>query len=680
MQCFKCATPLPDGSRFCTSCGADVSGASSERTQPLAFDPELMAKLQVDVGTDFSIERELGRGGMAAVYLATELQLGRKVAIKVLPPDLMSGWMVERFKREARTASALDHPHIIPIHRVSSGGKLAWYVMKYLEGASLAEIVTREGAQTLDFTVDVVAQVADALQFSHAQGVIHRDVKPANVMLDKRGWVTVTDFGIAKAAREPSMTDSGGLIGTACYMSPEQCDGRPLTGAADQYSLSVMAYEVLSGQLPFTGASVIDIINMQRLDPPPPLAVLRPSVPQSLVAVVERGLAKSPAERFGSVKEFAEAFSAAARIRATGWTAPQADRPSAAVLPPLPPREEALERGPVGSRDQVAEAAGVRRSVESVRQAELAHHPEPLRPPPTHRSFISSKWLVGILAAGTLALAGIISVPLIREARSRLDSTPGVGSVQASEPNVEQFLRVCNSGDMEACTNLGVAYANGRDVTQSDTRAVEFLRRACDGGGLLGCANLGWSYESGLGVAQSDTLAFEAYRRACDGRVMMGCSGLGRAYDLGRGVSQSVTRAVELYQQACDGGDTPGCVSLAKLYSSGRGVPRSDTRAVALFQRACDDGNLVGCADLGLMYRNGRGVTQSDTRAVELYRRACDGGDVAGCADLGWAYEFGRGGVTQSDTRAVELYRRACDGGDMFGCSGVVSRPGNCFT
>lgn len=193
MNCHRCATPLPPGSRFCLSCGADVSGESAERTLPLESDPQLQAKLQADLGADYFLERELGRGGMAAVFLGTEVNLGRKVAIKVLPPELSFGrGLIERFKREARTVATLDHPHIIPIYRVSTSGNLCWYVMKYLEGGSLADMLQREGRLPLDRTALILSQVADALQYAHEHGVIHRDMKPANVMIVAAGVVPLT--------------------------------------------------------------------------------------------------------------------------------------------------------------------------------------------------------------------------------------------------------------------------------------------------------------------------------------------------------------------------------------------------------------------------------------------------------------------------------------------------------
>ena len=341
MNCYRCATPIPENSRFCLSCGADVSGETAERTQAVDADPELQKELQAELGTDFLIERELGRGGMAVVFLATDVHLGRKVAVKVLPPEftrLASGGMVERFKREARTSATLDHPHVIPIFRVSTGGKLFWYVMKYLEGEALDDILKREPQLPFARTADILKQTADALGYAHRKNVIHRDVKPANVMLDENGWVTVTDFGIAKALDTSSLTGSGSMIGTPYYMSPEQCSGTKVTGASDQYSLAVMAYQMVGGHLPFTGETVVEIIKKHCMEPPPPLGVLRPATPPALVAVVERALSKSPEDRFPSVVEFAGAFE-----NATGAAGLKvAERPAEALEPRQRPSETAL--------------------------------------------------------------------------------------------------------------------------------------------------------------------------------------------------------------------------------------------------------------------------------------------------------------------------------------------------
>ena len=347
MNCYKCRTPIPDNSRFCSACGADVSGDShahaNDATVGIEQDPQLSAKLQGELGAEYILEKELGRGGMAVVYLGRDAQLGRKVAVKVLPPELTyggKGSMIERFKREAQTAAKLDHPNIIPVYRVSPGGTLFWYVMKYLDGEPLDKILEREGRLGVARSVDIIVQVADALDYAHLNQVVHRDVKPANVMVDKKGRVTVTDFGIAKALDANTLTASGSIIGTPYYMSPEQCKGRHVGPAADQYSLAVMTYQMLGGHLPFTGDSAVEIVHKHVADPVPPLGALCPQLPQRVVKVVERGLAKTPEERYATVADFARSLQAASRgveFTVTPPTIPAGVRASkTALVSPVP--------------------------------------------------------------------------------------------------------------------------------------------------------------------------------------------------------------------------------------------------------------------------------------------------------------------------------------------------------
>ena len=316
MDCYRCHTPLPSESKYCLSCGADVSGDTGARPTVPAFemDPDIERKLKSELEGLYHIEKELGRGGMGAVYLATEVQLGRKVAIKVLPPAYSFGeGMVERFKREARTSATLDHPHVIPIYRVSERDTLLWYAMKYIEGETLAQRMQRDGPLPFDVAADIIRQVAEALAYAHRRGVIHRDIKPANIMIDPEGWVLVTDFGIAKATGTVSITGSGSMLGTPHYMSPEQCAGSQLSPGADQYSLGVVAYQMLTGTLPFPGDSVVDVIKRHCFDPPPSVTTGRPDATPALAGVIAKALAKKADDRFPDVTAFANAFSRAAR-------------------------------------------------------------------------------------------------------------------------------------------------------------------------------------------------------------------------------------------------------------------------------------------------------------------------------------------------------------------------------
>ncbi|HRN52975.1 MAG TPA: serine/threonine-protein kinase, partial [Gemmatimonadaceae bacterium] len=257
----------------------------------------------------YDIYAELGQGGMATVFLALDLALDRKVAIKVLDPSLaISEENIERFRREAKVAASLNHPNIIGIHAVGDDPELAYFVMKYIEGRALDSVVREGGSQSVAFVKGVVVAAGKALHYAHQRGVVHRDVKPANFMLDKEGWLIVTDFGIAKRDDAHGLTLTGSIIGTPYYMAPEQFQGLPVTAAADQYALGVVAYELLTGRQPYAGATIGEVMKGHLFDPIPDVRVLRPDVPEQMEAAITKMLAKEPDERFASLEEAVAAF------------------------------------------------------------------------------------------------------------------------------------------------------------------------------------------------------------------------------------------------------------------------------------------------------------------------------------------------------------------------------------
>src|SRR2546428_4551155 len=236
---------------------------------------------------------------MATVYVARDLALDRKVAIRVLAPArlLMGEGMVGRCKREARTAAALSHPHIIPIYAVKESEHVLYFVMKYVQGRALDTVIRDVGTLPIPMVQTILAQVGDALGYAHRHGVIHRDIKSSNIMLDEDGWAVVTDFGIAKVMQAAGLTMTGVTVGTPTYMSPEQCETREVTGASDQYSLGVVAYEMLTGRLPFKGESTMAVMYAHFNERPRPVAELRPDCPPNLGAGVMRMLGKKPTPR-----------------------------------------------------------------------------------------------------------------------------------------------------------------------------------------------------------------------------------------------------------------------------------------------------------------------------------------------------------------------------------------------
>ncbi|HEY6060727.1 MAG TPA: protein kinase [Gemmatimonadales bacterium] len=319
LTCTRCGAVIAPGAHFCASCGLDISssqgGVATIRVDsPLVAvraDALLQALRDATLG-EYDVLGELGRGGMATVYLAHDIALDRKVAIKVMSPALMAGeGMAERFKREARTAGQLSHPHIIPIYAVREQGELLYFVMKFIAGRSLDSIIREVGPMPVPMVQTILQQVGSALGYAHRRGVIHRDIKPANVMLDSDGWAVVTDFGIAKVSETQGLTLTGATVGTPSYMSPEQCAAKELTGASDQYSLGVVAYEMLSGKLPFVAESVMAVMYAHFNEPPPPISLTRTDCPPGLAEAVMRMLEKDPAHRFPSMEAATAAVGAA---------------------------------------------------------------------------------------------------------------------------------------------------------------------------------------------------------------------------------------------------------------------------------------------------------------------------------------------------------------------------------
>ena len=253
---------------------------------------------------DYDILAELGRGGMATVYLAHDLALDRRVAIKVMSPELLAiEGMADRFLLEARTAAALSHANIIPIYAVRRVHELLYFVMKYIEGRSLDAVLAETGTLSVPMVRAILTQVGGALEAAHDHGVVHRDIKPANILLDARGDATVGDFGIAKVVERRGATRVGETVGTPAYMSPEQCSGVDLTGAADQYSLGVVAYELLTGAPPFNDDNLITIVYRLVNEEVAPLAARRPDCAGAMARAVHRMLAKRVEERWPSVAD-----------------------------------------------------------------------------------------------------------------------------------------------------------------------------------------------------------------------------------------------------------------------------------------------------------------------------------------------------------------------------------------
>lgn len=267
-------------------------------------------ELQRALAGEYSLERELGRGGMGIVYLAREVQLNRLVAIKMLPSAMSERpELRERFVREARMAASLSHPNIVPIHRVGEAGPFAFFVMAYVDGETLGERLRVRGPLSPAATIRMLREVAWALAYAHGRGVVHRDVKPDNILLESgSGRALVTDFGIALGSDDGESGESGRIMGTAQFMSPEQATGAVVDGRSDLYALGIVGYLAASGRLPFDADSLAALLSKQVSEPAPPLSQHVPGLPRALASTVDRCLRKEPAERFPTGEALAEAL------------------------------------------------------------------------------------------------------------------------------------------------------------------------------------------------------------------------------------------------------------------------------------------------------------------------------------------------------------------------------------
>jgi serine/threonine-protein kinase len=332
----------------------------------------LLQRLRAATADEYRIEREIGRGGMAAVFLARDLALDRRVAIKVMLPDLINvQGLQNRFVIEARTAAHLDHPGIVTVYAVKQREGLLYIVMKFIEGHTLDAVLRSQGQIDPTAVALIGSRVAEALSFAHGEGVVHRDVKPSNIMIDARGRPVVTDFGIARVMTAQSITVAGSMLGTPTHMSPEQCRGEPATAASDQYALGVTLYEMLTGRPPFTG-SIFELITAHREHVPPPVSDFVGGVDPALEQTVMRMLAKAPADRWTSMADVASRLSTHATVsrgdehlRATlvmtgsgAYETPEGGVPAADVL--TPPGGGSTPVTPVAEMTPVAEIAGAR--------------------------------------------------------------------------------------------------------------------------------------------------------------------------------------------------------------------------------------------------------------------------------------------------------------------------------
>ncbi len=342
--CPNCGAPREDDAAFCARCGRNFTeefkGTPIDQIEDAS---EVFLRLRAAIGDRYAIERELGKGGMATVYLARDIKHDREVAIKVLHPELSASIGADRFEREIRLAAKLQHPHILGLYDSGDADGLLYYVMPFVRGEALRDRLDREGMLPVEDAIRITLEVCSALHYAHEQGIVHRDIKPENILLSGDHSL-VADFGIARAANDASgqkLTQTGMAVGTPVYMAPEQSTGDPVGPTADIYSLGCMLYEMLAGEPPFTGPNAMAIMAKHLMEQVPSVRVLRATVPEEVEDAIFAALAKAPVDRPKNAQAFGEMLGA--QFRDSGGV--RAMRPSRVTRQTTPMRGSVVQRG-----------------------------------------------------------------------------------------------------------------------------------------------------------------------------------------------------------------------------------------------------------------------------------------------------------------------------------------------
>lgn len=659
--CPTCHTPLPGVAAYCYVCGTETPvGVNRETGERIAVTRSnigpvaLRNKLQRALGPGYELQDRIGAGGFAEVFKARDLRLKRDLAVKVLRPDLgLSPDLLQRFRREAETIAALRHPNIVPVYDVGEAEGLAYIIMPLIQGESLRAILERDGAMPVNEVRRILREAASGLADAHDAGVVHRDLKPENIMLEGRDKrVLLMDFGIAKIVGAVSgedgdpaeqLTTTGIIIGTPQYMSPEQaCGDKTIDARSDQYSLAVVGYRMLSGSLPFEGESTRAVLYQQLVAEPLPIAEKVKDVPGPVATAIQRAMAKEPAERFPSMRDFATMLDAETTIAA-----------------PLPKVEAAIK--PAAAARKSSPVGVIVLGIVALLAAGVWYIS---RPAATDGTTIDAS-LTPDAAQGattppaTPTVTGTAAAPSAPPATSdpkTRGATPPAGATAKPKPGAATAAGAPTSTAAAPPSASGPNCARAADASEWAQAATACTKEA-EAGSPAAQRILGTMYDKGTGVPMDPALAVSWYRKAAATDVEAKFQ-LSRLMEIGRGTTRNEGEATALLREAAAAGLLKAQATLAFRLENGAGVKRDDAEAALWYRRAAERGDALAMERVAEFLVRGRGVTKNETEGLDWYKKAADKGSGEAAWQAAQMYFKGKG-TAKDEAAGMEWLKKA---------------------